>query len=364
MILLACLDVAAALAQGNGPAEAGRDLAQPAPPATKPAAAPPAPAIRRWVDVQQLSFGGRFRWFENSQGRLISSTLQWQPQIRARFLFDKGAKYSINGFASSGLTFPSSWNNTGGGMGTFAGAFNVKQLFAQAEPITGLEFQAGGLHMARGEMAEHITYDNDAFIEGERVTVRPAKGWLKQVAVTTGYFGDYREPNVFKRFDRMDDWNYGQALVGVGLGKYATASVDYTYEDGRDIWREGINVKLPSSVKLFTLLKFEAYQRVSGVEGSGFNVSSDAKWKRLAVTGGVMAVDRFYGSVLGPFNGDRYESGTRFYSIWTVTVLPELTVQAFHTQAFATDFPVNIQKRFDIVVAFNPTATLKRAGIF
>lgn len=102
-------------------------------PTAKPAAAPP-PAIRRWVDVQQLSFGGRFRWFENSSGRLVSSTLQWQPQIRARFLFDKAAKYSINGFASSGLTFPSSWNNTGGGLGTFSGAFNLKQLFAQAEP--------------------------------------------------------------------------------------------------------------------------------------------------------------------------------------------------------------------------------------
>ena len=194
--------------------------AQPAAPqpTAKPAAAPP-PPIRRWLDVQQLSFGGRFRWFENSADKLISSNLQWQPQIRARFLFDKGAKYSINGFASSGLTFPSSWNNTGGGLGTFQGAFNVKQLFVQAEPMKGLEFQAGGLHMNRGEMAEHITYDNDAFIEGERVTVRPAKGWLKQVAVTTGYFGDYREPNVFKRFDRMDEWNYGQALVGVRPGQ-------------------------------------------------------------------------------------------------------------------------------------------------
>ena len=234
----------------------------------------------------------------------------------------------------------------------------------QAEPIKGLEFQAGGLHMNRGEMAEHITYDNDAFIEGERVTVRPAKGWLKQVAVTTGYFGDYREPNVFKRFDRMDEWNYGQALVGVGLGKNATASVDYTYEDGRDIWREGINFKLPASVKLFTLVKFEAYQRVSDVDGSGFHAAADGRWKRLAFTGGVMSVDRFYSSVQGPYNGDRYETGTRYYSIWTVTVIPEMTVQFFHTQAFATDFPVNIQRRFDIVVAFNPTATLKRAGIF
>ena len=332
-------------------------------PATKPAAAPP-PAIRRWVDVQQLSFGGRFRWFENSSGRLVSSTLQWQPQIRARFLFDKSAKYSINGFASSGLTFPSSWNNTGGGLGTFSGAFNLKQLFAQAEPKKGLEFQAGGLYMNRGEMAEHIAYDNDAFIEGERVTVRPAKGWLKQVAVTTGYLGDFREPNVFKRFDRMDDWNYGQALVDVGLGPHIAASVDYTYENGRDIWREGVNFKLPSSVKLFTLLKFEAYQRIATVDGNGFNASADLRWKRLAVTGGVMAVDPFYSTREGPYNGDRYETGTRYYSIWTVALIPELTLQAFHTQAFATDFPINIQRRFDLILTFNPTATLKRARVF
>ncbi len=314
--------------------------------------------------MQQLSFGGRFRWFENSQGRLVSSTLQWQPQVRARFLFDEGAKYSLNGFASSGATFPSSWNNTGGGMGRFQGVFNVKQLFLQAEPIKGLEFQAGGLHMHRGEMAEHITYDGDAFIEGERVTIRRSQGWLRQVAITTGYFGDYREPNVFKRFDRMDDWNYGQALVGFALGSRATGSVDYTYEDGRDILREGINFRLPATVKLLTQIKFEAYQRMSDVDGHGFHAAADLRWKRLAATGGVMTVDRFYSSSLGPYNGDRYETGTRFYSIWTVTVLPELTVQAFHTQAFATDFPIPIHKRFDIVVAFNPTATLKRAGIF
>jgi len=334
-----------------------------APAATQPAATPP-PPIRRWLDVQQLSLGGRFRWFENSDDKLISSTLQWQPQVRARFLFDRGAKYSINGFASSGATFPSSWNNTGGGIGTFSGVFNLKQLFAQAEPMKGLEFQAGGLHMQRGELAEHITYDNDAFIEGERVTIRPANGWLKQVAITTGYFGDYREPNVFKRFDRMDDWNYGQALVGFGLGSRATASVDYTYEAGRDILREGIHFRLPAAVKLLTQVKFEAYQRVSEVDGYGFNASTDLRWKRLTVTGGVMSVDRFYGSLLGPFNGDRYETGTRWYSIGTIAVIPELTVQWFHTQAFATDFPINIQKRFDIVATFNPTATLKRAGIF
>jgi hypothetical protein len=335
-----------------------------APPAQAAPAAAPAPAIRRWVDVQQLSFGGRFRWFENSSDRLISSTLQYQPQIRARFLFDKGAKYSLNGFASPGQTFVSSWNNTGGGIGTFSGVFNVKQLFVQAQPVKSLELQVGGLYFNRGELVENITYDNDTYLEGERVTFRPAAGWLKQVAVTTGYFGDFREPNVFKRFERMDEWNYGQALVGFGLGSRATGSVDYTYEDGRDIWREGINVRLPASVKLFTMLKFEAYQRVATLDGNGFNASADARWKRLALTAGVMSVDRFYSTNAVPFNGDRYETGTRAYGIWTLTVVPELTVQLFHTHAFATDFPVNIQKRFDIVVMFNPTATLKRAGVF
>ena len=40
------------------------------------------------------------------------------------------------------------------------------------------------------------------------------------------------------------------------------------------------------------------------------------------------------------------------------------TLQAFHTQAFATDFPINIQRRFDIILTFNPTATLRHARVF
>jgi hypothetical protein len=329
-----------------------------------PAAAPP--PIRRWVDVQQLHLAGRYRWFENSDGKLISSSVQWQPLVRARFLFDQGAKYSLNGFAAGGSNFAFSWNNTGGGTGTYSGKFNVKQLFLQAEPVKGLEFQVGGLHMYRGQLAELVTYDTDAFIEGERVTVRPATGWLKEVAVTTGYFGDYTVPNLFKRFDRMSEWNYGQGLVSVGLGPRATATVDYTYEDGRDILREGVNIRLPASAKVFKLLKFESYQRVSDVngEGEGFNASTDLVWKRLAVTAGVMSVDALYSKPQGPFNGDRYESGTRWYSVGTITLTPELGLQWYHTQAFANDFVVNSHRRWEVVLIFNPTATLKRAGIF
>lgn len=332
-----------------------------APPA--PAAAP-VPAIRRWVDVQQLHLASRYRWIENSNDRLVSASLQWQPMVRARFLFDKGAKYSLNGLAAGGATFAASFNNTGGGIGTFSGKFNVKQLFLQAEPVKGLELQVGGLHMYRGQVAELVSYDNDAYIEGERVTVRRTTGWLKEVSVAAGYFGDYTEPNLFNRFDRMSEWNYGQALVGFGLGSRATASVDYTYEDGRDILREGVNVRLPASAKVFKTIKLEAYQRVSGVEDGGFNASTDLVWKRLAVTAGAMSVDRFYSLSPGPLNGDRYEAGTRWYSVGTITLIPELGLQWYHTQAFNNDFLVNSHRRWEVALIFNPTATLKRAGIF
>jgi len=355
LAVLLCLDASPALAQAAQPV---------APPAQPAPQAAPAPAIRRWLDLQSVHAASRFRWFKNSGGRLVSSSLQWQSQLRGRFLFDEAGRYSLGTLASTGAVFPSSWNNTGGGFGDYAGQFNVKQLFLAAEPVKGLEFQVGGLYMNRGEMAEHLTYDLDAYIVGERVTVRPTKGPLAQIAVTAGHFGDLREVNVFKRFDTMSDLNYGQALVAFSLGSRAAASVDYTHEDGRDIIREGLNIRMPATVKLLTALKFEAYQRVSDDDGQGFHAAADLRWKRLNLTGGVMSVDRSYPIGLIPFNGDRYEIGTRWYSIGGITLNRDWSVGWYQTEAFNVDFPIPIKHRVDLFVTFNPTASLKRAGIF
>ena len=340
-------------------------MAQTPTPPDKPEA--PAPAIRRWLDVQSVHVGSRFRWYKNSQEALRSSNLQWQSQLRARFRFDKEGRYGLGTFASTGASFPSSWNNTGAALGDYQGPFNVKQLFLFAEPVRGLQFEVGGLHFNRGELAEHITYDNDAYIVGERVTYRPTRKRVTQVSVTAGYFGgnDYNEVNVFKRFERMDEFNYGQALVAFALHPRVTASVDYTYEDGRDIYREGVNIRMPESVRLLTALKFETYQRPTEEDGYGFNVSGDLRYKRYRLTAGVMSVDQFYGTPSGqPFNGDRYETGTRQYTIHTFEITRELQFVMFQTEAFATDFPITLQHRFDALVTFNPTEWLKRKGIF
>jgi hypothetical protein len=327
----------------------------------------PAPAIRRWLDVQSVHVGSRFRWYKNSREELRSSNLQWQTQLRGRFLFDEDGRYALATFASTGASFPSSWNNTGAALGNYQGPFNVKQLFFSAEPIKGLQLEAGGLHLNRGELAEHVTYDNDANIVGERITYRPTRKRITQVSVTAGYFGgnDYNEVNVFERFKRMDEFNYGQALVAFALHPRVTASVDYTYEDGRDIYREGINIRMPSSVKFLTALKLEAYQRTSDEDVYGFNLSGDFRHKRYSLSAGVMSVDQFYGTATGqPFNGDRYESGTRQYTIHTFQITPEIQFVMFQTEAFATDFPINLKHRFDALVTFNPTAWLKRKGVF
>jgi hypothetical protein len=334
-------------------------------PAAKPEA--PAPAIRRWLDVQSVHVGSRFRWYKNSDEVLRSSNLQWQSQLRGRFLFDADGRYALAAFASTGATFPSGWNNTGAALGDYQGPFNVKQLFLSAEPITGLQFEVGGLHLNRGEMAEHVTYDSDAYIVGERITYRPTKKRITQVSVTAGYFGgnDYNEVNVFERFERMDEFNYGQALVAFALHPRVTASVEYTHEDGCDIYREGLNIRMPSSVKFLTALKFEAYQRTTDEDGYGFNLSGDFRYKRYSLSAGVMSVDEFYGTASGqPFNGDRYENGTRQYTIHTFQITPEIQFVMFQTEAFATDFPINLQHRFDALVSFNPTAWLKRKGVF
>jgi hypothetical protein len=45
------------------------------------------PAIRRWLDVQSVHVGAR--WFKNSDDQLVSGNLQWQTQLRGRFLVDR-----------------------------------------------------------------------------------------------------------------------------------------------------------------------------------------------------------------------------------------------------------------------------------
>ena len=327
---------------------------------------PPPPAIRRWIDLQHVHLSSRFRWVQSNTGQITSSTHQWQPQLRARFLIDRAARYSISVGAFSGDHFVSGFNNTGGGLGEFTGAFNVKQLFVAAEPVKGVEFQVGGLYMTRGENTEITSYDNDAYIVGERLSYRRRAGPLASVAVTVGHIGDFRTPNVIDRFKRMDEFNYGQLLIGGRVGARISVSADYTYEDGRDILRQGIAFRMPSTVPVLTALRFDAYQRVSPDTKHGFHLSGDVRIARpFTVTAGVTHVDRNYliPGYISP-NADRFERGTRFYSLGSYALTRDLSIGWFQGEAFSTNYAIANEHRFEILVTLNPTATLKAKGIF
>lgn len=329
-------------------------------------AAPPteatAPGIRRWLDVEQVQMSARFRWIESTLGAIGSSSLQWQPQVRARVLLDREAKYSLHVGAFSGSSFISGWNNTGVGLGDFSGSFNVKQLFVSARPGRRLDIQAGSLYLLRGENTEITSYDNDAFIEGERVSWQPRTGAVTRVAFTTGYIGDMAEPSAFDRLHRMDDWNYGQALVAWRMGERLSASADYTYEDGRDILREGITVRLPDSMKLLTSIKLDAYERVAPDHHVGFDAAVEMRpASPLAVTVGVESVDHAY----GPLNADRYLVGTHVYSLATYAISSELSAGWFLEEAIGRHHrPVSNEHRVELFMVLNPTGTLKRMKVF
>ena len=316
------------------------------------------PAIRRWVDVQQLQLSSRFRWIAGTDGTIDVRSLQWQPQVRARLLFDADARYSLNVNAGSGRSIVSGWNNTGWGFGEFSGTFNVKQLFLQARPGDAVELQVGGLNMVRGQSTATTTYDSDVYMVGERIILRPS-GPVEQISVTTGYLGDVLEPNVFTRVDRLGDWNYAQVLVGGRLHPRVRLSAEYTYEDAKDILRQAIIVHVPAAAGLSLL--FEAYERVAPDSAQGFNLLAEAEpHARLELGLGVASIDRDYGHL----NSDRFDDGTRVYGTASLALSEDVALSLFAGKVFATNYPVENDHRVDVVLTFNPTARLKRARVF
>ena len=85
-----------------------------------------------------------------------------------------------------------SWNNTAiGTPNGYASNLFVKQLFGSAIPAKGIEIQAGGLGIVKGENSEITSYDNDGYIEGERVSIkRPRTFHVDELSVSVGYLGD------------------------------------------------------------------------------------------------------------------------------------------------------------------------------
>ncbi len=351
MIVLAATLAAALLAPTMAPAGAATN--QP-PQATPP---PAAPKKHRWIDWQVGSLDLRYRFIETSDGVLTSDSLQHKQTFKAGLKFDTAGRYSLQALAGSGNSFVGSWDNLGPGIGDPIWNFNLRQLYLQAVPVVGIEGLWGGTNIARGEHTEITSFDNDNFIIGGRVAVkRPKQLYLDEISVTAGYLGDLRTPNVIKRFDRWDEHNYTQVLVAKKLGAYVSLSADWSEIDGISTLRQAARVSTKQWLPV-DMIRFENYQRIEGTTGYGFAISAErALHPRVIMAGGYADIDEHNGTL----NGDRYIRGKRVFVEPRITVLPELTLSFFYTQAFANDFHVDNDTRFDAVLSYNVLRALQR----
>lgn len=341
------------------PAPAPRQVEQAPTPRPVATAAPKPTAIsHRWLDAQTLNLATRYRYVDTSVGVVTANQLQHSETVKVRFTFDKAGRYAVVAGLGTGTSFTGGWNNAGVGTpNDLLWTLSLKQLYVSATPWKGLEAQYGGLYFVRGEGTEITTYDNDAYLAGERVTVkRPDLFLLDEVSATTGYLGDLSTLNFLRRYERLSESNYYQVLVGKKLGKAVGASADVTSVSGVRTGRSAFSVKAPKTLGV-DLLRVEAYHRF-GKAATGYAVSAEKSFvKKLTLGVGTADIDMAYGGL----NADRFNKGQRWFLNGSLTIVPELSVLTFYQHAFGNDVAVSNRSRLDVILQFNALKALQRA---
>lgn len=326
------------------------------------AAATTTARAHRWFDLQTAFMEMRYRFVNTSTDVTAADQWQHKENVQAAFKFDEKGHYTIQSLLGTGNSFTGSWDATGVGTGDPEWDFRVRRLYAQAVPAKGLELAAGSFDVLRGETTEILSYDNDAFMQGYRASVRrPADFYLDEISLTAGYLGDLTTPNVFERFKWMNDHNYTQALVAKKLAPSVSASFDWTSVANVSTLREAAKLATKSWGHVIDGVRVEAYQRVDGPTppGHGFAFTGDREIsKRVTVNGGFASVDKHF----LPLNGDKYGRGKRWFAGGGIAILPELTARVFYTHATGNDFLVANHQRLDVSLSYDALKALQRHG--
>ena len=327
----------------------------------KPSPTPqPGKEIHRWLDMDALSLGTRYRYIEAANETTLVNQQQFQFVARGRFKFDRKGKYSVVFGLATGNTITSGWNITGLGTGDLMTNIYPKLLYFDAKPVKPIEVQFGGIGINNGENTEITGYDNDGYATGERVIVRAPKHlYFDEVSLTSGYLGDVTTPSAFRRFKRLNNWNYHQFLVRKQATKRVSFSADYTFEAGIDTLRQAVKVKVPE-LKFVDSLLYENYERLDPNAGYGFAIQGEKKINdKFSLTGGFAKISHVM------LNSDRFQRGERLYLAAFYKPVPEFTIAPVIIQAvgpLAT--PVTPRTRFELIMSYNILEALHRFSIY
>jgi hypothetical protein len=243
---------------------------------------------------------------QNSAGTRESTEQQHKEKFEGYLKLDKEGRYTLHASVSSGYYFTRAFAETGWG-GTWYGERGanmfVRQLYFQAEPITGIQFQYGSLPILRGSTSEDIGYDEDGYIAGERLSIkRPKQLFFDDISVTYAYLGDYYRPNLFNRLDRFQQSNYHQFLIAKRVGRRVSLSADLTHHGWSETVRAGAIVDTHES-KVFDSIRVGMYERYSNESGHGFEASVQHHLgRRVVLMGGFVSVDKGTTDLITPYD--------------------------------------------------------------
>ncbi len=324
---------------------------------TRSDAAPTPSGIARWLDLQTLYLGARYRAIETSSGVVAVNEVQDTFAVRGRLRLDPAGRFTANFGVGTGGGVTSGWNSTGIGTGLLSNKLSVRQLYAAATPIRGVNVEYGGIAPDWGETTEVTNVDNDTYLVGGRISVkRPKAIWLDEATISLAYLGDFLTPNVFSRFHRLSEINYRQYLVGKNLGKLIGVSVAYDRYLGVGTVRTGIVIR-SAKMRVVDAARFEEYTRLGAAGASGFGLYGEKRivpWLLLA--GGYADID----AANQVLNGDKYLRGSRLYTLDTFRITRDLSVSVYFTHSIATDFPIANASRFDVAVTYSALRVVRQ----
>lgn len=312
--------------------------------------------VTPWLSLDNADIGIRPVLEKSSTGETTADVLQYHDLLSGKLFFDSHHNFSLNFRAGAGDEFSAGWANTGAGSAPASSSFYLKQLYLDANPLSSLEIQWGGIGLERGVSTAITSYNYDGFMTGERFYVRNSSHlFFDQMSVTFGYLGDVMQPDVWDRARTLWTNNYQQYLLEKKINARTTASSDYTVVAGARTFREAVRVDVPE-FRIADRIQADVYERTNRTAAAGGNISATKRLNRtLDAVAGYAAIDRNYGDL----NDDAFFHGRRLYVAANVHLGRGFAVSPMLDHGVGNSYDLPNNSHFHVEFTYDLLAALK-----
>ena len=233
------------------------------------------------VTLNEAKVETRYRYQTDKMGNEVANLFEHRAlfDVTVSFFEDK-VRIDLQG--ATGGSFSSTWGESGGDSASSDAPdlnFYLRRLSITLAPTKGIELTGGSFGPQLGAGSDSTYLSKEGYIMGYRAKVSYDKGY---VVVTGGYVGDFNNPNVFDRFERLtktDEFNYLQVLIHHQINQMVQGSLDYTRLNGEDYVRGALKISVAKWTKFIDSITVEGIARLKNEDIAGDEVA-----KAIAVT--------------------------------------------------------------------------------